>query len=378
MNHSKQPLQRWSFERAGEIARALGLTMVLFWLPGCQLLQRSPPAPPAADTRPAVESALSMQSIIANLEAGRLAQAESDLLRLIDARPGNRLALRFLEQLQSDPIELMGEDYEELTVRSGESLSVIAARELGDGMQFFALARYNEISVPRQLAPGMRLKVPMSLKAEPALLVEEPVGEEPEVVVEQPGEGLALTGQQLIADQRYQQAVALLSAAARAGNLGDDGYQILAQAGVARARELAAADRPDAGLALLDRLGRLSNESARQQMEPERRRLQARIIHQQAVADRRAGRLEEALAAFQQATELDPEFDSARENTIQLRDLLVMQHHEEALVHYREQQLDEAIELWEQALALDEGFEPAQVYLARARALRSRLQDLDS
>lgn len=379
MNYPEQPWQGRRFATACKNNRAIGLALLVFWLVGCQLLQ------PADDTSPEPAVAVpvdapvpTMQSVIASLEAGEFEEAESILLRLIDARPGNPLALRFLEQLQSDPRKLMGTEYEEVTVRAGESLSVIAARELGDGMQFFALARYNQIAVPRRLAPGMQLKIPLALKLEPSLMVDGQVETAAEVAPEQAGEGLALAGRQLIADQRYQQAIALLTAAARAGNLEQDGYLALALAGAARARELAAEDHLDAGLELLERLAALVDQPAQQQLDPERRRLNARVAYRDAVAERRAGRLAEALASFQKASELDPEFDSAREQSTQLRDVLVMQHHEKALIHYRDQQLSEAISLWEQALSLNEDFEPAQVYLARSRALKARLEELDS
>lgn len=379
MRKHQKPMQgrrRWAVVRNGQI---LGLILLAVWISGCEVMsprydpEQEPERAPtvAADY---VARAPTLQEIINRLETGQLAQAEADLLSYLDARPGNRLALRFLEQLQSDPIELMGEDHSVVTVRPGESLSVIAARELGDGMQFFALARYNEIAVPRRVSPGAELRIPQSLKAEPVLPVEEAVVEP----VQQPGEGLARTGQQLVASGRYQQAISLLSAAARGASLDASGQSVLAAAAVGRARELAEQDEHESGLELLDRVSGWLDEPAMAELEPGRTRLQAQARYRQAMSDRRAGRGEAALAALEEAVELEPGFVSAREQADQLRGLLVMQYHEQALVHYRDQELAEAIALWERVLELDEDFEPAQVYLPRARALQSRLRELDS
>jgi tetratricopeptide (TPR) repeat protein len=383
MTYPEQPWQGRRFAVACRIGRVLGLALLIAWLAGCQHLpwaEQAPPEPePELETteqQPEMRPPPSMQSIIDLLESGRWDEAESGLLRVLDARPGHRLALRFLEQLQSDPIELMGEDFDLVTVRSGESLSVIAARELGDGMQFLALARYNAITVPRRLAPGRNLRIPKALREMPS--PPEPIDEPPPVAVTSPGEGLALTGQQLVEDGRYQQAIALLSAAGRAGNLDEQGQMVLAQAGVARAQSLMDEGELESGLGLLDRLAEMLDDSALGYLEPERNRLSSRLRYADAVAARRAGRLDEALEIFEQAVELDAEFSPAREEADQLRGVLVIQLHEQALVHYRDQQLSESIELWERVLRLDQTFEPAQVYLARAKALKSRLDDLDS
>ncbi|HQT43672.1 MAG TPA: tetratricopeptide repeat protein, partial [Halothiobacillus sp.] len=54
----------------------------------------------------------------------------------------------------------------------------------------------------------------------------------------------------------------------------------------------------------------------------------------------------------------------------------VQQYHEAALVAYRKQNLDEAIALWNKALALDPDYEPALGYRARALELKHRLHQL--
>ena len=55
---------------------------------------------------------------------------------------------------------LLGREYFSYRVQPGESLSRIAGRFLNDVHLFYALARYNDIKVPRQLQGGQLIKVP--------------------------------------------------------------------------------------------------------------------------------------------------------------------------------------------------------------------------
>ncbi len=386
-------LRRWrpAWGHTG-LARLLGLLLLALTLAGCQLWDRlrpveeqSEPAsqPPSAASQPAERAQAralppsSMQQVINYLDAGQMEEAEVALLSIIDERPGSRLALRFLDQLQSDPVELMGEDYDEVTVQRGDSLSVIAQRELGDAMQFFALARYNDIPAPRRMSPGIVLKIPKSLKSPP-----EPSPEETAPVVEQapvrlPGAGLTLAGRRLLEDGRDQQVISLLSAGANAGNLDAEGEEILAAAAVNRSLQLAEEEQPDDGLQLLDEIGSILSPAAQPLLDPGRRKLQSELLMAEGIRERRAGNLDRALSLFMEAAELNPDNSDLQSESANVRQVLVMQLHDQALVHYRDQQLDDAIGLWQQVHDLDPEFEPARVYLERARALKARLDELD-
>jgi hypothetical protein len=74
--------------------------------------------------------------------------------------PANRLAQSLLKQIQTDPQTLLGREHFNYRVEPGESLSRIAGRFLKDVHLFYALARYNDIKVPRQLQGGQMIKVP--------------------------------------------------------------------------------------------------------------------------------------------------------------------------------------------------------------------------
>lgn len=133
----------------------------------------APAAAPAPDPSPAAADAASPASPAAAQQAQRLANAAVDLLevgleeqalaeiqRALQVDPANRLAQSLLKQIQTDPQVLLGREHFVYRVEPGESLSRIAGRFLKDVHLFYALARYNDIKVPRQVQGGQQIKVP--------------------------------------------------------------------------------------------------------------------------------------------------------------------------------------------------------------------------
>lgn len=164
------------------LAAIVGLSM----LAGCEQPPRRPeqlPAPPPVQpeppaSEPEVEPApepeppepgivLGPQEVpgavtraIEMLEAGEVQPAEELLDAVLRTDPGHRRAQSLLRQIREDPRSLLGSESFAHRVQPGESLSLIAQRFLKDPMLFYALARYNDIAVPRQLAGGQVIRVP--------------------------------------------------------------------------------------------------------------------------------------------------------------------------------------------------------------------------
>ena len=112
-----------------------------------------PPLPPGQVSK-AVSNAIEL------LEAGSEEQASIELQRVLQTEPGHKLAQNLLRQIKDDPVAVLGRESFSYRVQPGESLSKIAGRFLNDVHQFYVLARYNDIKVPRQLAGGQMIRVP--------------------------------------------------------------------------------------------------------------------------------------------------------------------------------------------------------------------------
>src|SRR5262245_28149665 len=86
------------------------------------------------------------------------AKTAAEQAALLD--PENKSAACLLRGIRSDPVSTLGRESTSYTVRPGDTLGSIAKRALGDTCEFYLLARYNQIRVPRQLAAGQVIRIP--------------------------------------------------------------------------------------------------------------------------------------------------------------------------------------------------------------------------
>lgn len=116
-----------------------------------------------------------------NLQAGEPEKARPYLERVIALDPEHAGAKNLLQQIDADPVQTLGKESFAYKVQTGESLSIIAKRYLGDAYKFYILAKYNGISVPNRVEAGQSIKIPG--KRPPALPPpERPVAAPPEAV----------------------------------------------------------------------------------------------------------------------------------------------------------------------------------------------------
>lgn len=120
-------------------------------------------AAPAESPQPTLSPPMiqrAVASAIEHLEAGEEESAVAELERVLQSDPGHRLARNLMRQIKEDPQALLGRESFAYRVQPGESLSRIAQRFLNDVYMFYALARYNDIKVPRLVAGGQMIRVP--------------------------------------------------------------------------------------------------------------------------------------------------------------------------------------------------------------------------
>ncbi len=122
------------------------------------------PAPPTAAQQQQAQKAA--QGAIELLEQGNEEQARKELQQALSLDPANKLALSLMRQMSDDPVATLGKESFPYVVHSGDTLSRIAGRFMGDIYSFYILARYNGIKVPRHVAGGQTIRIPG--KAPPA------------------------------------------------------------------------------------------------------------------------------------------------------------------------------------------------------------------
>jgi hypothetical protein len=111
------------------------------------------------------------------------ARVELDYARQLE--PDNKQVACLLRGITADPLTALGKESTAYTVRPGESLGLIARRALGDVCEFYILARYNQIKVPKQLSSGQTIRIPGKVVLAPPTAVDTaPSKPEPAPVVE--------------------------------------------------------------------------------------------------------------------------------------------------------------------------------------------------
>lgn len=370
------------------VVQALLIVVTCLLLAGCQLWpfkaegeEEAAPQPadePAgeAEEKPVADSVARAMTLLQN---GREDSAEKMLARYLEANPGDPTAKLLLAQIRQPPEELLGESFEEVEVRPGDSLSAIAGRSIGNELLFYSLARLNDIDVPRLLRPGQRLLVPRLDPAVDANAMQPDEGTER--APDPPGDDSTLedTARRLIRSNRSSQAYALLLSAARAGKLRGPGSALLAEASVALAQAACDRDDPERAKKILNQASPWLGTSAEDgEFARQLRHVEARLS---------LGKAEQQLARGDHAAAFDT-LMASRESTGDLRDAhrqrlerlesaLGEHYHDRALSAWRDQQVDLSIELWSRVIRIDPDFEPAIRYLERARRARQELQSLE-
>ncbi|MFN4262901.1 MAG: hypothetical protein ACK4IT_04590 [Thioalkalivibrionaceae bacterium] len=159
-----------------------------------------PSDPVAAGAASQVSSTAEAQ-ILSLIENGDFAAARERLEARRAAQANDALAARYLPALAPDLRARLGEPVGKTAVQVGESLSVIAARELGDPRHFALLARYNEVAVPRRIQAGQMLDLP-DVNRVNALLGRAPVVARPDVRGAPARRESTVPGQESAADPR--------------------------------------------------------------------------------------------------------------------------------------------------------------------------------
>jgi tetratricopeptide (TPR) repeat protein len=123
----------------------------------------APPPPPPPPPKPVVHSPEQARALTRDalepLQAGdeEKARVMLEQAQLLD--PGYELPRRLLQQIFSDPQRDYGSQSFTYRVERGDTLATIAQRFLNDKYLFYALAKYNDIKVPKNLTVGQTIRI---------------------------------------------------------------------------------------------------------------------------------------------------------------------------------------------------------------------------
>jgi len=372
-----------------------------------------------------------VQNAIKALQQGQTETARSQLTWALQEKPSLKVAKDLLDQLDTDPIEYLGEEHFTYRIEAGDSLSVIARDYLDDPLKFVILARYNEIQIPSELVTGQLIKIPGKKRQVAALEKRQGSSRKPATAADlddnrelKPLPGLKRgdsqqnsvsdspdhavpaaegTGKDLLSGARGTRPARLQNAndlSRKAGALYANGdlsgaIDLLQQAepdtlrsepvrgqllGYYREwvdRAVATGDLDDAMLVtgraiLLDP----SNKRWIDKRNSLERNIEAQRLFQEGQNLLNEQKLAQAYDVFSQAQALDPTnstISSAQERT---RLSLLDSYHRQALLHFRKHDLNGAIEYWDKILVLDPQNNLALGYRARAVELNTKLEKL--
>lgn len=312
------------------------------------------------------------------LEAGNPGQAQAELLAYVDERPRSKIARDLLAQIDKTAEYFPAESFQ-VVLESGESLSTLSKKYLGSVYKFYALARYNNIEVPRNTRIGQAIQIPLTPEAIAAQQADSSIDEQDDTNVAESSEatgaesdassisdaadtvtqaaneaappapatvGASEQFAQFVDAGEYEQAIAMLQDIPK---LSAEGQQLAILAYLSSADELeAAADNAGAANHFVSA---------------------AELLQTTGESDR-------ALDAYRSAVNLSPADVVAADKYASLRKELANKYHREASMAFRAQELDTAISIWDRVLEIDENHANAKVYRAQALELKDRLSSL--
>ncbi|MGQ8364613.1 LysM peptidoglycan-binding domain-containing protein [Glaciecola sp. 1036] len=321
-----------------------------------------------------------MSKAVRSLENGESEVAEVELIEYQKSQPNSHRAANLLRQIRTPSRDYYPSDYFTLELKSGQSLSTLAKKYLGTPWDFYALAKYNQISNPSKIHIGAEVKIPLTqlakqvrnqeikptpvakketLKVDSAPTKKEVEAEDvaPAPVQSEVDEYVQLSGLELL-----QQAISLNTSG----------------------------DYVEASF-VFDEL----NERTGLPSEMQKQIRQALIVNLQArseslieTAPQNAAELLtqmgdlyltdsdeiKAFEAFKSAKEVDPTNSNAAKSFEQLREQISEHYHREASIAFRQQALDEAIEKWDLVLYVNPQHSNALAYRTQAVELKKRLE----
>ncbi len=328
-----------------------------------------------------------VKNAIILLSNGDEQHAEKELADALVIEPNNRAARRLMRQLHESPADFfVEEDHFDYVVRLNETLFSVAEKFLEDPLDFYMLAKLNDIKYPNSLVSGKiltipgvnRLNVDKASKPPPVASLEAshtmqaPVKNEDDIKIER--------AKVYFAEHRYQEVVDLLTpyadkkSASKYAPLRD----LLAQSYLELANDkIKKGDLLEAQAILETSMEALpGNKPLKSQLTQVRNTRESERLYRLGVQESQTGKQDQALKSFAKALQFNPANEQAKKQITDLRLTVVEKYHKQAMVLYRKQELSKAIEIWDNILQIDPDYELAKQYRSRALELKRKIEQL--
>ena len=329
------------------------------------------PAPQEATPQYVPEPGLKPQQrierAIKHLEKGEAGQAKAELEAYLAAIPNSKVAQDLVRQIDAPASEYFPAASQNITLAAGDSFSVLAQKYLGSYYQFYALAKYNGIAVPRDVSAGRKIRIPLTPHARQ--------------VFEAPPESFPISSPSPGTTAETVPGSTAGESDARSGPVAPSGWSLVAGLNAEGNYEHAAQE-----IERSSRLDSLTKEQRQLGIAAYRNSADALAAKDPARASARllqAGKWlaadhndDAALSTLQKSAALDPNNAAAQKTYAEFKTNLADTYHKEASAAFRQQHLDRAIALWEKALTIDPNHKFAQANLNQARELKAKLEKL--
>jgi Tfp pilus assembly protein PilF len=132
---------------------------------------------PVAPVLPATDH---FQAAMQFLQDGKPQRADEEFHVYLQMVPDSKSAQILVAQIETPLDMLFPADNFVVKLAKNDTLSSLAKVYLGDALQFYALARYNAISVPASVKEGQAIKIPKTPAAIVALTRKAPASKDPQ------------------------------------------------------------------------------------------------------------------------------------------------------------------------------------------------------
>lgn len=119
-----------------------------------------PSASPAVSAVPGRSPQQRYRAALQALQQGRTPAARVELVALLQEQPTDRRARSLLTEIDVDPRQLYGSDSFSYTIQAGDTLFSLSKRFLKNPLNFYGLARFNDLTLPVELQPGQQILIP--------------------------------------------------------------------------------------------------------------------------------------------------------------------------------------------------------------------------